>query len=220
MKNTLIILFLLVFGFSKAQKTQDVGDFTSLEAFDKLSIELIPSDKNQIEITGKNAESVQFVNKNKRLKLRMPTGQFLQGDDTQVKVYYQDLHQIFVNEGAHLTSKSEVSSPSLLLNAKSGGSIRLTVETTSLDIKTNTGGNIVAEGNTDHQGVICNTGGIYDGQNLNSNTTEVTVNAGGEAKVNASKHVDAKTRAGGNIHIFGDAEVKQQKFAGGNIHIH
>lgn len=220
MKNLFLVLFVIIFSLASAQKSENVGDFTSIEAFDKLTVELIPSDKNSIEITGTNANNVQFINKNKRLKLRMPLDQFLQGDDTKVKVYFKQLHQIFANEGAHINSKSKIESPSLLLNAKSGASIHLNIEANSLDIKTNTGGNIFAEGNANQQSVVCNTGGIYNGENLQSKTTDVTVNAGGEAKVNASELVQAKTRAGGNIHIFGGAEVQQQKFAGGNIQIH
>ena len=197
-----------------------MGDFNTLEVYDKLNVELVHSNSNSIEVSGAKAESVEFVNKNNRLKVRMKIDQFLQGDDTKVIVYYTDLSQIYANEGSQIFSNKKLASPSLILNAKEGASIEVEIKVNSLDAKTTSGGYILASGTASSQTVVSNAGGIFKGEDLKTKTTTVTVNAGGEATVFATDFVTAKTRAGGNIHIFGGAKVDQKTTVGGSIHIH
>lgn len=220
MKSIASLLFVALFSFSYSQIKQDVGEFNSIEVYDKLSVKLVHSNSNYIEILGSKAESVEFVNKNNRLKVRMKIDQFLQGDDTKVIVYYTDLTQVSASEGSQISADETISSPSLLLNSKEGASIELDVDVNSLDVKTTSGGFIIANGKASSQTVVSTAGGIYKGEDLNTKTTTVTVNAGGEATVFATDYVNAKTRAGGNIHIFGGAKVDQKTMAGGKIHIH
>lgn len=220
MKNLFSIFVLTIFSISFAQKSQDLGEFNFLEVFDKIPVILIQSDKNHIEITGSRANEVELVSKGQQLKIRMSTKSLLKGDDVKITLYYRNLNEIHANEGSVISSDQTIKSPNLILNSKEGAEINLAIETQTLDIKTNTGGRIYVNGTADFQSVVSNSGGIYDGEKLETSKTEVTVNAGGEAKVFATESVDAKTRAGGNIHIFGGAQVTQQTIAGGKIHIH
>lgn len=220
MKFLFSIITLSIFTFSFAQKNQNLGEFNFLEVFDKIPVKLIKSDKDYIEISGSRASEVELVSKDRQLKIRMSTKNLLKGDDVNVILYYQELNKIHANEGSVITSDTPISASTILLNAKEGAEIRLPIETNSLEIKTNTGGKIYVNGSADFQSVVSNSGGIYDGEKLETAKTEVTVNAGGEAKVFATETVDAKTRAGGNIHIFGGAQVTQQNIAGGKVHVH
>lgn len=217
------IFSLILFGFfvtTFAQIKLEVGEFNQLETYDKLNVKLVQSDNQYIEVTGTKAENVEFVNKNKVLKIRMNTKEFLKGEDIRVTVFYKDLKAIFANEASFVTSDETIEAGKLLLNAKEGSFIALEVYVTNLEIKTNTGASIETTGKAGHQTVVSNSGGKYEGESLITSSTDVTVNAGGEAKVHATKTVDAKTRAGGNIHIFGGAEVSQKTIVGGSVHIH
>ncbi|MFA5620226.1 MAG: head GIN domain-containing protein [Weeksellaceae bacterium] len=220
MRIVFSLLFSFVFGFTFAQTTHNVGDFNAIEAFDQLSVILVPSDKNEIKISGAKADKVTFVNKSKSLKLRMELTNFLQGDRTTVTVYYKKLNSIRVSEGATVNSDETLDATSLSLNAKEGAAINLAVNSTKLDSKVTSGGIIQLRGNADTQDIVCNAGGVYEGKELTSKIANVTVNAGGMAEIYATEFVNAKTRAGGNINVFGGAEVSQSNFAGGNVNIH
>lgn len=214
-------MFLLgIFSISFSQVKLEVGEFNKLETFDKLNVKLVQSDSQYIEVTGPKAENVEFVNKNKVLKVRMNTKEFLQGETTQVTVYYKDLQSISANEGSYVTSDETIDRNDFLINAKEGSFVALDLEVENLEIKTHTGANIEVSGNAEKQSIVSNSGGKYNGETLISSTTEVTVNAGGEAKVHALNHVEAKTRAGGNIHVYGGAKVSQKTIVGGSVHIH
>src|SRR5690606_34124375 len=220
MKNLFSSLFVFVFTFSFAQNSQNLVDFNFVEVFDKIPVKLVKSDQNSAEISGAKAADVELVSKNNKLKIRMNKENLLKGEEVSVILHYKDLNEIHANEGAQISSDHSISTENLILNSKEGASINLNVAVNQLDIKTNSGGKITTNGTADFQSVVSNSGGNYDGQNLKTSTTEVTVNAGGDAKVFGSETVNDKKRAGGNIYIFGGAEVTQQTIAGGKIHIH
>lgn len=220
MKSKTILFFFVLSICSFAQVQQDLGEFNFVEVYDKIPVTLIKSDANSIQINGPKANDVEILTKNKELKIRMKTDDFMRGEDVSIQLFYTELNEIHANEGSFIKAENTISGDKLLLNSKEGAEINLTVDVSHLEIKTNSAGRIITTGTAVSQSVVSNSGGNYDGQKLETSTTEVTVNAGGEAKVFATKTVDAKTRAGGNIHIFGGAEVAQQTLAGGKIHIH
>ena len=74
-----IILSITQFGFSQVEKK--VGDFNKVTTFDKIDVLLIASDENKIILNGENAEQVEIINKNGELKISLPIGKFLKGDD-------------------------------------------------------------------------------------------------------------------------------------------
>jgi hypothetical protein len=220
MKIVFSLLLSLVLGVSLAQITYEVGDYSAIEVFDQLNVKLIPSDKNEIQIMGSKADKVDFINKNNTLKLRMDVTEFLRGDRTSVTVYFKKLNSVRASEGAVVFADELINASSLSLNAKEGASIELEINSIKLDAKSTSAGTIKVAGNADTQDVVCNAGGIYEAAELKTKISNVTVNAGGNAQVNATDFVNAKTRMGGNIDIYGTAEVNQSNFAGGNINIH
>jgi hypothetical protein len=55
---------------TSAQLTKDLGEFSTIKIYDRLTVSLISSSEN-IVITG-NRKAVEVVNNNGELKLRMP----------------------------------------------------------------------------------------------------------------------------------------------------
>ena len=73
MKNLLSgILFLFGVACSFAQNDRNVGDFTSLKVYDRISVELIESKKNKVEIIGDGSSKIQVINKKRRTKNPYP----------------------------------------------------------------------------------------------------------------------------------------------------
>lgn len=203
--------------FSLAQ-TKSVGAFTSVKVFDKLAVQLVQSDDYKVEISGANAGEVEFVNSGNELKVRMITSKTMQGNDTNIILYYKDINNIQASQGSKITSQGPVKATKLMLSSNEGANIELNIEASSLDAKLNTGGIISLSGTTNSQDVVINTGGKYNGKSLETEITSVTTNAGGWADVYATKSVTAKTRAGGVIDVYGDPEERNdKKVIGGKI---
>lgn len=218
MKKIILIAFLLVAQIGTAQTTKQVGEFTSVKVFDKINATLVPSNDYKVELSGANSDQVEIVNKNGSLRIKMPLTKTLQGDDVKAIIYYKNLDAIEANEGAIIKSDATLEDVSLNINVKTGGKITLKVNVERLNVKANSGGVSTVKGKTKMQDIIANSGAIVNHKELESEQTDVTVNAGGTADIRATKLVDAKTRAGGVISIYGNPKTINEKIiAGGTI---
>ncbi|RZJ71947.1 head GIN domain-containing protein [Flavobacterium sp.] len=204
------------FGFS--QVTKDPGDFTKVKVYDRISAELIPSDANKVEITGNRSKEVIIVNKNGELKLGMPATKLLQGEEIEAKIYYKEIKSVDASEGAFISSGKPLSAARLEVTAKEGAEIKLELDSEILKVKSVTGATVRLEGKASDSEISIGTGGIVEAKNLITERTDVSINAGGEADVNATKYVKARTKAGGEITIFGKPQTTDKKsILGGTI---
>lgn len=223
MKQFFIVVFLL-FSLVKLHGqndkiTQNLEKFTTIKAFDGLSINLIKSDVNKAVITGANTNKVAIVNNEGVLKLRMELGKIFSGYRTFVDVYYtEELVTIDVNEDARISNKDVIKQDLLELKAQEGGELIINTQVEQLLIKTVTGGIITTTGFSDNQDVMINTGGIYQGKSFKTNFTTVNVNAGSKAEIYAINYVKASVKAGGEVLVYGNPKKMDEKTVfGGTI---
>lgn len=214
-----LVFFTAITAIGQHKITKNADEFSEIKVYDGISVNLVKSDVNRIIISGDDKDKVVIVNSGNKLKIRMEIDRVFSGYKTFVEVQYKDrIETIDVNENAFIGSKDKIKQETLELRAQEGGEIDLELEVLRLNAKSITGGVIETRGTAKNQVVRINTGGQYEGDRLVTEQTEVDVNAGGTAYVNASELVEAKVRAGGTIRIFGKPKViDQQKFIGGKI---
>ncbi|WP_312766076.1 head GIN domain-containing protein [Epilithonimonas sp.] len=218
MKHIIVVASVFLLSQFSFAQTKDIGAFTSLKVFDKIPVELIPSSSYKAELSGSKSDDIEFVNSGNELKVRMKTTKLLQGDDVKVVLYYKDINNIQASQGAVINSNDPLKASKLQVTSNEGSQINLNVDANVVEGKINTGGALKLSGGADSQSVIITTGGQYDGQNLKTNITSITTNAGGKASVYASESVTATTRAGGIIDVYGNPKTKNdKKVAGGKI---
>lgn len=220
MKRIILIVTILISESIFAQKPIDkaLGVFFELKVYDLIEVELVKSNENKAVITGNNTEDVIIVNKNGTLKIRMTIGKSFDGNKTKVTLHYTTLDIIDVNEGAKVYSTDVIKQFEVTLKAQEGGSIQVPLDVSYAIIKAVTGGSIKTKGTSKSQNVSLLTGGLYRGEELETNKTDVSINAAGEAHVKASKLVDAKIRAGGDVYVYGNPETLNENTAlGGRI---
>jgi hypothetical protein len=216
----LLFSVLLISSLTSAQTEKKVGEFHKVTAFDQITVELIASEENKVVLSGTNSDVVEVVNKNGELKLRMPLTNLLKGNQVNAKVYYTDLTAIEANEGSQISSDSNIKAIGFDIIAKEGSKIDINLEVSNLNVKLLSGGIVKTAGTTKNQDVVVSAGAIYEGKDLATEQTSISINAGGEATVFATQLVDAKARAGGDIMIYGNPiQVNKKTFAGGRIKI-
>ena len=212
--------FLMLSQMNFAQnKTVSLGDFDEVKVFDRISVQLIQGNENKIEISGNKKDDVEIVNKNGELKVRMRLGKLLKGDDISATIYFKnEINSVEASEGSYVSSEATFKAIDFLASAKEGAEVKLNLDVKKLKVKAYSGGIVNVKGKATNQDIIINSGGIVKAKDLATSQTSVAVNAGGEADVNASDLVDAKTRAGGNITVYGNpAQVNKKNVIGGNI---
>lgn len=217
----LFTLFTIFMSLSlSAQKPieKTIGEFTELKVYDLIQVELVKSNENKVVISGENTEDVLVNNKNGKLKIKMNLEKIFNGDDTKVTLYYTSFDILDGNEGAQINSKDTIKQFEIDLRAQEGAQINVPCNVTYTNIKAVSGGVIETTGTSKSQKVILLTGGVYKGENLNTEKTEVSINAAGEAYVKASNTVDIKIRAGGDVFIYGHPDtVNENKVFGGRV---
>lgn len=219
MNYKLIVLLLIAqIGFSQEKITKNLGDFDEIKVLDKISVQLIPSNENKIEISGKNNSDVELINKNGELKIRMPLDKFLKGDDVTALLYFKKIESVEASEGSYISSEKPFKQISLAINSKTGSHIKLNLEVQKVKVRSASGGIVELEGTAKNQEVIISTGGILKAKDLQTAQTTVNVSTGGNADIRASELVDAKVKAGGVITIFGKPkQINQKTVLGGTI---
>ena len=217
MKKIIFSLFIVLFQIAYSQKARNVGDFTSVKAYDRINVELVKSDQNKVEINGNNSD-VELVNKNGELKIRMIPTKLMQGQNISVTVFYENLNEIQASQGAIISSKEPIESENLNITSNEGSNIKLEINTETLNVKANSGGILTISGTAENQDIVVNSGANFDGKEITSKSATVTTNAGGIAEVFASESINATTRAGGIIDVYGSPEERNtQNVIGGKI---
>ena len=220
MKHILTTLTIFCSSLLIAQEpiSKSIGEFTTLKAYDLINVELIKSDENRVEISGRNAEDVVVVNKNGKLKIKMNTDEMFDGNRTQIKLYYTGVDLIDANEGAFISSSDTIEQYELEMKSQEGGHIKLDINVRIAESRAVTGGIVELTGSTNNQNIKMGTGGVFKGKDFASVTTKVSITAGGEADINASELADIRIKAGGDVYIYGDPNtVNESRAIGGRI---
>lgn len=220
MKRIFTIFTILIASIVTSQNSieKNIGDFKVLKVYDLIEVELIKSNTNKVIITGNDAGSVQINNKNGTLKIRMEFSRIFDGTNTKVKLYYTTVDVIDANEGSKIYSYDVIKQFEVDLRAQEGASINVPVDVNYVNAKAVTGGIIKVEGVTKKGNVSLLTGGAFQGKDLKSENTSVSINAAGEAAVNVSKVLDIKIRAGGDVFVYGKPEtINESKVFGGRV---
>jgi hypothetical protein len=213
-----ILLLITQMGFSQETTTKNLGDFDAVKVFDKISVQLIPSEENKIELSGKNSLEVEIINNNGDLKIRMPIGKFLSGEGVTALLYYKNIQSLDACEGSYVSSEKAIKQISFSLNSKEGAEIKLKLDVQKLSIRSTSGGIINLEGTAKNQDIVISSGGVLNAKDFQTEQTNVSISAGGRADIRASELVNAKVRAGGTIIIFGKPkQVNQKTVLGGSI---
>ncbi len=203
-----------------AQIEKKVGDFHKVTAFDQITVELIASEENKVELSGTNSDVVEVVNKNGELKLRMPLTNLLKGNQVKAKVYYTDLDAVEANEGSQISNESILKSVHFDIISKEGSKIDISLDVAKVTVKITSGGIVKTAGTAKNQDVVVSAGAIYEGKELTTEQTSISINAGGEAAIFATELVEANARAGGDIIIYGNPkQVNKKTFARGRIKV-
>ncbi len=218
MKEILLIGLMLTGFYGSAQIVKNVGDFHEVKVFDRISVQLVESGENKVEINGKRSKDVEVVNNNGELKIRMTLEKLLKGEEIDATVYYTRLKNIEAGQGSFVGSSGPVKATSLDVNAKEGAEIKLNLDVTEVEVRAVTGGIVTLSGTATEVEANLGTGGILNAKSLEAMSADVSINAGGEATVYATKLVEADIKAGGTVTYYGDPEkVEEKTTLGGTI---
>lgn len=218
-KIVFALFFMSSMCIAQNEITMNIGDFHTLKTFRGLQVELIKADTPKIIIDGSKASHVSVKNSNGVLKISMNISNTFAADEVMVYLYYsKEIDVIDANEGSHIYSDDVFKQEKMTVKAQEAGHIKLNIETDRVDVSSVTGGVVNLKGTSVDQKAKSNTGGIYKGGDLESETCDVSAHTGGISTVNVSKSADASASTGGMITVLGDPEeIKKSESLGGYV---
>ena len=217
MKHILIIFLLgTLTSLGQSKIDRDLGDFSKVAVYDGINLELIKSEENKVEISGKNTSFVVVKNKNGDLKIRLNLERRFSGDRTKVKLYYKTLYNIISHEGSNIFSKDTLKQVDLNIKANSGSTQNLIISLNTLNTVAATGANINLSGNVEYHDCSTSTGAEINAEKLTTTETYATSTTGGLIEVSATKELGANSKLGGviNVHEKTDKIVESISLGG------
>ena len=204
--------------FSQTELTKTLGEFSELKVYDLINVELFKGEENKIIISGKNTKDVSVVQRNNILKIKMKINKKFKGAETKVKIYYTSLDIIDANQGAIISAKETIEKYELTLKAQEGARVIASAKTKRLIVRSVTGGIVTTSGSTAKQDIDIKAGGLFFGDKMEAENTNLKIRAGGEANVRTLNVLEVNIFSGGDVFIYGPPkQLKQQKVFGGRI---
>lgn len=221
MKKIVLVLALVVSSISFAQTTitKQLGEFETVKVFNGITLELIQSSENKIEISGEKAEKVKIKNSNGVLKITLKFPDLNADGKAEAKLYYnKELKKIDANEAATVTGKG-FDQTHLEVKTQERAFVNLVVNIKHLKVKSSSGGIVKLSGSAKNQEIDLDLYGVYHGYNLKvSDNTSIRSGSGAKAEIFAGETLNAKVTFGGSIFYKGNPEViKDKKVVGGII---
>ena len=221
--NFIACLFLILgsSAFSQVKSILPGEEFTKIKVSTGLFVETITnSDENKIDIKGSEKDNVDVDIKNGELELSLPVDQLFSESEILVTVYTRKVEELKARSDSEVEFKNKVQQEELSLIASEGSYIGGVIEVKNLAVRTVTGASVSLVGSADNQSISLKTGASYDGKNLKTENTSISISYGGEAIVFSTDSCSASVTAGGNIDIYGSpSSISQNVKFGGNINV-
>ena len=196
-------------------------DFSKVRVSNGLFVEIVSnSEENIVDIKGAERDQVNVEIKKNELQLSLPISQVFSENEIFITVYAKDIRELKVRNGSEVEFNTKVNQKELRLMASEGSYIGGDLEVENLDVKSVTGASVSLIGFAKTSDVEVKTGGSFDGDELITEITTVSLSFGGEATVFASENCNASVNAGGKIKVYGSPEtISQNVKFGGQINL-
>ena len=216
MKKIIYILALVVLpNLLSAQTERKIGDFQKLSVYDGINVELIKSDTNKVEITGKNTAYIVVKNKNGDLKIRLSVERRFSGNRTKVSVFYKSLYSIISHEGANVFSKDTINQADLNLKANSGSRQNMILKLNTLQATATAGAKINIKGIAKYQELSATTGAEIMASKVENQEANAVSTTGALIDVATTKDLKVNSKIGGIINVHTKTDKITEKISVG-----
>jgi len=216
MKKIIYLMALVVLpNLLSAQTERKIGDFQKLSVYDGINVELIKSDTNRVEITGKNTAYIVVKNKNGDLKIRLSVERRFSGNRTKVSVFYKTLYSIISHEGANIFSKDTINQADLNLKANSGSRQNMIVKLNTLQATATAGAKINIKGIAKYQELSATTGAEIMASKMENDEANAVSTTGALIDVATTKDLKVNGKIGGIINVHTKTDKITEKISVG-----
>ena len=213
--NILIISFgllLYVAGYSQNTETRNINDFTKIDVWGNIKIELQKTDNTSIYIDAGSVPLDEIITEVKKnvLKIKMRSNLF-KDVVINIKISYKEISDIKANASAELKFINKIFVEKLSIESIGGARVFLDAESKSSNLTAYQGGQIDIKGKTDFAAIFANSGGIMSATNYITEEANIKLNTGGKCEITVNRKLVAKVNTKSSLSYFGKPEIEEIK---------
>ena len=200
----------------------DVSDFDRISLSGQGTIVVDQTGKEGLKVTAEDnlIDRITTVVEGNTLKIELKKERFFWSFWPTKKIEYHvsvdDLEQITISGSGFIeTDKLEADDFKIRISGSGKGEMDIEVDSLELDISGS--GNFIMSGKAEKQRITISGSGNYEGKELKSDDTDITINGSGKGTVNASDSLDVSINGSGNIKYLGSPSINQQISGSGKI---
>ena len=205
----------------QAQERRSVDPFRELRISGMIDAVLIPSDREEVvfEVRGAKEDILDVEHRGSELRISLINRIYEPDIYVRAEIYYKELDYLRAFAGAEVRSDLPLRTGSEAeIRSAAGAEVYLELTADKLYVAVTEGGSAALTGAVRDLEVSAQTGGIFDGVNLTSETAYARAALGGEAAIYATQRLEARTNTGGEISYRGEPEkIYTKTFLGGNV---
>jgi hypothetical protein len=217
MKNSIILLTIMLFSFAMAAQTEvrEVGNFTKLDVIGSFEVWLVDGKPGTVTIEG-DKEAMEFITtkvKGGVLTIVPPKSKTNVSYDFSgvvIKVPVATLNEIAFKGSGSVTGKETIRQD-IKLSLFGSGSIDVDVQAGNVEALATGSGDITLNGKVSNFKCEILGSGDIKAQDLESSSVSVSVNGSGNANVNSKKEIIGMINGSGDILYTGDPVKKEFK---------
>lgn len=136
------------------------------------------------------------------------------------KVYLtvDSFEKLRASSGAHVKSEGTFKAENMILKTSSGASMRVKIDSKTIDCSTSSGSGIKVSGNASTFYGNASSGSQIDAEDLIAENSTAKASSGARIDVYASESINAKSSSGGDIDVYGNPKsINKSKSSGGSI---
>jgi hypothetical protein len=230
MKKTILLLALLCFTVSNAQKNQKIkgnGITTTITRttpeYDKISVsgsfevKLIAGKEGNISIKG-DENLLEFIKtevSNGTLTVNFERGKSVQYNSSiEITIPFEKINRLEFSGSGIISTADIISSDNLEIEVAGSGSGKFETNTTNLKISRTGSGSITAKGKTQNLEIISTGSGSANAFELFSENATASQSGSGSIEINCSKNLSANSSGSGSILYKGKPEKVGKHSAG------
>lgn len=201
----------------------DVGTFHAIDVATGIQLFLVSGTTEEVAVSASTTEfRDHIVAKVENGVLKLYYDSKLKAinkkkENKQLKAYVscRQLDGLYTSTGALVKIQGVLKMPAIEIKASTGAQVNGDVDTKSLLVRQSTGSQINLSGRSESLEVEGDTGSKFKGEEMTTQTCNISVSTGANVSVNAEKEMVVKANTGGLVKYKGNAAVREVKTSTG-----
>ena len=202
---SLVLCLVTTISWSQNNEIRQLPTFSRINVGQAIKVYIKKGDKESCTIKTEGIEIREVLTNvnGKSLSIRLDQNIKLENIEVQVHLTYTEIQGLSVGSAASVYSETTIKTDKMEIDVSGAANAQLDVDVDELQIKVSNSGDLEITGNTRFQDIKVSGAGSLRAYKLNCEEVVAIVSNAGDAKIRASKRIDAKASNAGDIRYKG-----------------